>query len=1283
MAAPGYDEQQRLRAAGFTPEQIVAWRQSRAENFASAGFTPEQIRDYFGEAPPTTAKLREDIVVGFASAPEADPVQEARGFVQALQAGYQQSVGGLAQRMALPDIVLDEDADFVETVGAALGQAVGDLPISVASFLPGAAIGAQAAGAAATPTRNPVAIGAAGVVGAGVGGGATSGFVTEGVRQSLINFYNENENRGKPASAREFASRYIAALLDPSTLKTAGEGAAIGAASGAVGGAARAALPGVVKNAATRQVIVTSAEATSAVAATAALAGELPDASAFAAAAAVAVGLDAGFAVSGSARAAAKRLQERYLKTGEQPRQVLEQMRTDPILRQEIIGGEAPEPPTGMRRETVQTPDGAEPVDLPNTPEVRAAVEGNPSAAHAGMVAAVRPDVFRAAPAAADAAPVQPTPVSESRANILAKIKAPVDSKRTMRQRVDDLRFSFVNDLQYVVSEAEEAYRSATGRRLSVEQNPGELMRLAFGAHARAELEINAGIFNKEGRKSGYSLADIVKSVDGRYDEFVAYAVSRRVLEKAAQGFETGFDVLDADLVVKAADADLEAAFDRFQTWSNSALSRLRDAGLLSDEQLAKTIEQNRDYVPFARVMYDDPKGPAGVTTRGLPVRKPVKRFTGSDKDILDPLEVAVKNRYALEQIAANNIARRRLVDFNDALPEEARFLTRSKKAMQVTTIAESDAQLKKFLEDNGLDIEDATGLHLYRAVTKKLDANEFIVFEEGKPVVYEAANPDLVKSLMRLDDQSSTIVKGVFQKLALAQRAGVTLAPEFVLKSAIRDQLGAFLQNPFTVVPFVDLFDGLLSLYQNDAVVKRWINAGGANSAMLAIDRRALGKTLREKMRRPQSADLLTAKFYWNVALGPVRFLQDISLFAENAMRVGAFKRAERAGLSREVAGLRSRDVTLDFARMGAQVRSYNLITAWVGAALNGIDRFHTAFTRDPVGTTVKTFAAVTLPSLILHAFNRDEEWYQNLPDWEKLTFWHFDSGMRDERGQPVIIRVPMPHQFGAMFGYLPVAMLEEFDKANPEVGGRVWDTLKQTYNVPVFPTAVTPVMEVAMNYSFLNGRPLVSEGQRALLPEYRYTPYTTQTTRELAKLLSTVPGGFIGPNFTTPVALEHMVRSYGGILGEQALRKLDRGLRVAGVVADVPAPAETLADDSVFGFFFSRFPNASGALEDFYRNAERMDQIEATIKAEARRQDPEEVERILRLRGAPAVKPDAARRAIAKLRQMGYAVHFSPDMDPREKRQLLDQIAANQAAIANGYNQAFEAFQEAEKKR
>lgn len=1278
--APGQRDVEDLQAAGATAAQIEAWRKMRMGELSDAGATDDQVKAYFGYGEPDSAAVTDLVAREWAEPAEGEP-KKAAGLREAWEAGFQTSMSGLAARRQLPDIVVDDESSFLEIVASGISQGIGDLPVSVPSFVGGAKIGAPIGGAAgATAGRTPLSAAAGATAGALVGGGMTSGFITEGSREAYIDFLRQNGEKGVIVGPRDFAARLSAAVFRKETLQAGGKGAVVEGTIGAVTPFARGVAGKVVKNVVAREAVVTSAEATAAVGVTAALEGELPEGKDFAATAATLLGFKAGeVAVTRTSKSFAdtsRRLQDHWTRTGEPPAAAMERVKNDPVFREQIVGGYKEDASAASTVRESDAPalnvsDFNEPETIIFDPKKigsdRAASAKAAETGHSAVTDAAGPQPKE--PTKATEADVNDM-VAQARAKYRERIKPAGPIERPINEQVDWFRYRYINDLQFMVSESQTGAKKA-GSKLSIEENPGELARLARGAHAKADLAIRDGVYTADGKtKIVDGFEPILKRLPKeKVEDFLHYTVAKRVMEKESQGLKTGFDVLDSDLLAKAGDKDpvFRKALTDLQTWQNTMVDRLVDAGLLSADGAKGMKEANRDYVPFARVM-DDARAPGNVTSRGLPVRKAAKEFTGSERDIFNPFEVMIKNRYMLQQIADNNVARQRLVEFNKALPDEAKFLKPAKKIVKPIKLAETDTQLKKFLEDNGLDAEDVNGLMVYRAASKRLGEGEFIVFEDGKAAIYQADNPDLVRSLQAMDQASIGPLTKILSVPSAFLRAGTTTDPAFILKASVRDQMSSVLLNSFKVLPIVDSVIGVANIAGKTPAMVRWIEAGGANSALLSLDRQILSGLLqRDKVNLPVANA-------WNAITTPYRLMAAASTLMENSMRVGQFVRSEKK-IGTEKAALRSRDVALDFARMGANVRAFNMISAWTGATINGIDRTVEAFRTKPVGTFSKTAAMVTLPSLLLWFANKDQEWYQELENWEKAVFWHIEAG-KDKDGSPIVLRIPMPQVFGPLFGFLPVQMIEEYGEVDPEFGKALDDALGTAFVSPedFIPVAISPMLEIGANYNFFTEAPLVSESLKRQLPEYRYTPYTTETAKAVSKMIAPFSGGLVDEKYTTPVAMEYLVRQYTGSIGINTLKTVDAGLKKAGVLPNPVAPAPGYADIPVVGGFFLRFPQTGRSMTDFYDNSERLDEIKASLKNQMKQGDAYEAQRILDIYGAPLLNPTKARTAIGNLRQTAIGVHYHPDIPAEEKRQLIDDLTFAQTEIARAFNTAYE---------
>jgi hypothetical protein len=142
----------------------------------------------------------------------------------------------------------------------------------------------------------------------------------------------------------------------------------------------------------------------------------------------------------------------------------------------------------------------------------------------------------------------------------------------------------------------------------------------------------------------------------------------------------------------------------------------------------------------------------------------------------------------------------------------------------------------------------------------------------------------------------------------------------------------------------------------------QRWLKSGGANAAMVAIDRDYINQNI-IKLEQPGALNRVK-----NVVKSPLEALRILSELSENATRVGEFARAIDKGQGQ----LRGR---LRRARSDARLRPHGRADpcAQCDHLRSGTRRSRAptarrgAFKAHPFSTTLKVMASITLPSILL----------------------------------------------------------------------------------------------------------------------------------------------------------------------------------------------------------------------------------------------------------------------------------------------------------------------------
>ncbi|MDP3939803.1 MAG: LPD38 domain-containing protein [Deltaproteobacteria bacterium] len=976
-----------------------------------------------------------------------------------------------------------------------------------------------------------------------------------------------------------------------------------GAATGAVGGkVAQLAKP---LPSVVRGAAVLGSEVTTLVTVGSALEGEVPKATDFVDAAVILVG------AKGAVKGAAK-LREGYKRFGVKPEQVVVDAEAKPSVSQDLASKniEVPRAYAGEPK-----------------PPPRAEPEAKPDAEPVAAQQAVLDRISVGQP--------------KERAYTLDRFYTQVkDDLFPIRRLVDEL---------------------AEGKKLPAIEDPYKLARLTRGMFGRADQFLEYGAYRFGDYKTvGKGLRQVLDPVKSDLDGMRAYAVSRRALELQKRGIETGVPLKEAAETVKAG-KKYESVFKELQDYQDSLLTFLRDSGVLSRDAFEVIKEANKDYVPLFRVMEPgESKAGAGA---GMTVRNPIKGIRGSERTIVDPIESIIKNTYLYSTLAERNAAGLALVKLAEQSPKGEALVQRVKTP--VKPIELTDKEVVALLKEYGVTEAQAESFTVFRANAFNPKDNQIAVFRDGKREVYEVPF-EAAEAMKALDRESAPIWARILATPARTLRAGAVLTPDFMLRNVARDQLSAFIFSKNGYVPVLDAIRGVTEIAKSGETYQNWLKSGGANATLVSMDRAYLQERL-FSLDAYKSAGLFERG--WNVAKSPIEVLRIASELFENATRVGEFKRAGGGKGAAKVdilaAGFESREVTLDFARIGAQTRAVNMLVAFWNARVEGIDRTARAAKDNPLNFTGKAVASITLPSVLLWWANHEDPRWREIPQWQKDLFWIV---MTDD----TVYRVPKPFEIGVLFGTIPERLLESFFTDNPDALRRMDDAFEQVFGLSFVPTFISPIIDQFANRSMFTGNPIIPYSKERLLGEYQYNDYTTELTKAVGGLIGRIPGvvprsldeeamitGGVARAITSPALLDNYIRGWTGGLGSYVVQLLDKGLRETGVLPDPVKPLATLADIPVVKAFVVRYPSATAAsIQTFYDDYTARKKVFDTYMHAAEKGDMDALDRIQKIDPDLFVQLDDIVDSLGVISQSIRLVNKNPDIPAEEQRQLIDTL-------------------------
>ena len=822
------------------------------------------------------------------------------------------------------------------------------------------------------------------------------------------------------------------------------------------------------------------------------------------------------------------------------------------------------------------------------------------------------------------------------------------------------------------------------GVQTAIQDNPYVLARLVRGWRGKGDMMLTRGTFGRdyykvEGKKvtanwTGKSFKEIVAPVEkaGALDDLRIYLVSKRALElaKREKPIETGIDPADA----RAAIAEMEAKHPEFGTvaqelyvFQDAVVEYGRQSGLYDAEIHTALRQMNKEYVPLYRVMEELAAG--GFVGKGFGnLSNQIKRIKGSEREIIDPLEGIVKNTYAIINAAERNQVGLTMAKLASKSPELAKMFEEIPSPMaKVASVSAEELGIDpKLFEAAGGDVDKV--FDIFRPSSFVGKDNILYVLDGGKKRFFQVET-DLYKALQALNEEELALVIKLASIPAKMLRAGATLSPDFTPRNLVRDQFSAFVYSRGGYLPGVNLIRGIFSLFKKDDAYALWKLTGAERSLIFSIDREYLKKSLVEVLKGKPKVDYVK---------DPLEILRLISSIGEEGTRIGEFEKVLAKTLNPTEAAFASREVTLDFLRIGAKAKSANSMIAFFNPTLQGLDKMVRELKNRPIQTSTKIFFSITLPSILLYYANRDDARWNEIPQWQKDLFWiYFPDHISKEEWAKLtteekakrlemtnVWRVPKPFELGILFGSVPERILQYMDEKDP----RVFDDLAKAALDGVtpswLPTGLQPIIENVANYSFFLGRPIVPERIQNLPESAQYTPGTSEVAKRLGEFFN-----------YSPAKIDNLFRGYTAGLGKYVIDGVDGVLKGTGISDDIPEPSARYEDTPVIKAFLVKPPtgSASESVDRFYSTFTDYEKREALAKQylssgdKARYSDYASRNPDLLMNwdvsretyySQPARYLRKVSDVIGEIRKKQRAVLDARDITPEKKRQVLDQL-------------------------
>jgi len=848
----------------------------------------------------------------------------------------------------------------------------------------------------------------------------------------------------------------------------------------------------------------------------------------------------------------------------------------------------------------------------------------------------------------------------------------------------------FIDDLFYNFIDQNHVYKRAVkqaekfGVKYEKEISPYENFQLLHGVKGPIESFIEKGAIDyKTGEIVGPALKSIftkykINNTD-LYKDFIRYSISKRAIEKSSQKLETGVNIKAAEKFVKE-NPKLEAPFREVVKTSELSLKYLYDAGVIPKETYQAALKANKDFVPFYRDFVDG----SGRGNFSKNVRNPLKFFKGSKRQIVDPFESIYNNISTYITIAKRNEANLSFIEMiekvrklhpkdrmgGDIFPEVQLSVKRTKEtkisAKELESVVDNPASLKPSV---------AEGFSVFRKESGLLKDSEIVVYRNGKREVWEVGEA-FARPTKMFDKTTFQHVANFFSIPSRTLRAGATGAGEFIYNNVARDATSGAILSKGWYPPFSQTLTGIAMTINPlsrktgyDKIAEKYQKSEALQNSLVTLDRTYFNQSTKEYFTNTRPT---------NIIKNLPEFFRIYTEFSEGINRKGVFKYAVERNLKKGLseknairkAAVETRDNPIDYRRMGASIQSFNQISAFFNARIQGLNQTVKAFKDRPVQTLAKTFMYVTLPSILLWMRNHDDPDYQSLPQWRKDLFWNV-------RVNGTYYPIAKPFEIGLIFGTGAERFLDYYFDQDPKALEKFKDAVGvQTFKglVPI-PDFLKPFYEAWQNKSFFFDRPIIPAGLENVPSEYQYTDFTSETTKLIAGLIRKLNGDDFSA-FSSPLVLENAWRGWTGGIGGYVLALSDSLLDAAGIVDRSKNRKKMLSEYPIIKAIFIKNPD---------RNAEPITDFRELYEPVMKRLN---AARILENRGEiekakiekdklPAnwVVLERAYRALQVQEDVIRNINEAKDSNPEEKLYLTnivlkDMINGAKLAVNQYYN-------------
>ena len=598
---------------------------------------------------------------------------------------------------------------------------------------------------------------------------------------------------------------------------------------------------------------------------------------------------------------------------------------------------------------------------------------------------------------------------------------------------------------------------------------------------------LDGGLTNRNGETIGKSVKELFSDIPkGEEKEFFEYMMQKHNIDRAREGKHISKD-FESEKSIEVV-AKWEKAYPHFKDkakeiteWIDTFMQEWGvNSGIVNGDLYKQLRETYPSYIPTYRKFEDNEIASSfsDVSSKFVDLSTPIKSATGSDRDIVNPVESII-----------------RMVD-------------------KTVKTAKYNEVGKSFVED----IINGKASGIARIIEGEIPTNRndiVTVLIDGKKVGIEIDEKGVIDALENLyKNKDGDVTKAARYATNKFKSLITQYNPFFSVFNAFRD-LQNYMINTVEGNPLKALYslgESFVDIAKDRDDFKRYKAVGGGGGNQVASNK--IPKVAKDMLKGNDKKVINPSK------LNPLNWIDSFNNTVENTPRLAEFKNSLRKGNDVDSALYDSLDVTTNFSKNGDISKKLDAYNPFLNASVQGLDKLGRQLKNHPIQTLARGGAYITAPTMILNAINKDEENYQDLSNRNKDTYYNIPMG------DGTFFKLPKSRDYGTIFSSLPERLIRQSEgdpNAFKDFDNTIIDNLAPVN--PLDSNILAPIYNLSRNKDFAD-RTIVPQSLQDRLPKDQYDENTSEI------------GKFIGDKLNvSPKQVDYLIDAYSGVIGDVIL--------------------------------------------------------------------------------------------------------------------------------------------------